>query len=461
MSSANCDSIAELSLEPENGKVLDDLGKAPWPAYSEYKNSGVDWLGDIPEQWKLKRLKFAVNLVNEKVESVDTELPYFGLENIESWTGRKIQTESQPEGVANRFDIGDVLFGKLRPYLAKAYHAQAEGGLCTGEALVLRQKDLVPRYLLYFLLSKDFINIVDSSTYGAKMPRANWDFIGNLPTLLPEVGEQTAIASFLDRETARIDALIAKKQRLIELLQEKRTALISQAVTKGLGPGVPMKDSGGEWLGEIPAHWEVKRIKNLLKAKAGAIKTGPFGSQLLSSEMYSGDVKVYNQRTVIDNDFKIGENYISIEKFEELKGFEIFPGDLMVTTRGTIGCCAIVPDEAEAGILHPCLMRLQINQNQAINEYVALLIQESRLVRDQLKFMSNATTIEVIYSESLKSVFLPMPPVGEQRKILELLEINLRHIEGLCSQTSKSLQCLQEYRTALISSAVTGKIDVR
>ena len=112
------------------------------------------------------------------------------------------------------------------------------------------------------------------------MPRANWDFIGNLPALLPEAEEQTAIATFLDRETARIDALIAKKQRLIELLQEKRSALISQVVTKGLDPGVPMKDSGVEWMGEIPAHWEVKRLVWV----AESLQTGPFGTQLHASD---------------------------------------------------------------------------------------------------------------------------------------------------------------------------------
>ncbi len=136
------------------------------------------------------------------------------------------------------------------------------------------------------------------------------------------------------RETSKIDSLVAKKERLIELLQEKRTALISHAVTKGLDPDVPRKDSGVEWLGEIPAHWTLTTIKRLLVGQKGAIKTGPFGSHLHSSEMMDSEIKVFNQRTVIDRDILGGLNYISMAKFDELKAFEAFPGDLLITTRG-------------------------------------------------------------------------------------------------------------------------------
>ena len=149
---------------------------------------------------------------------------------------------------------------KLRPYLAKVYHT-SNNGVCSSEFFVLKPKDITPNYLFEYLLNREFIDIINSSTYGAKMPRANWDFFGDQLISIPPLPEQTAIASFLDRKTARIDILIEKKQRQIELLQEKRAALISQAVTKGLDPTVPMKDSGVPWLGEVPEHWEINPLK--------------------------------------------------------------------------------------------------------------------------------------------------------------------------------------------------------
>jgi restriction endonuclease S subunit len=203
-----------------------------WKPYPGYKPSGVEWLGQIPEHWAIKRLKYSAQLINEKVEARDTDLPYIGLEHIESWTGKRFVTaeQSSSEGQSNRIRLGDVLFGKLRPYLAKVHRASEEG-ICTGELIVLKPKCVIQDFLFYYMLSKDFISVVDSSTYGAKMPRASWEFIGNLPTLVPSQDEQRAIAAFLDRETARIDTLITKIQESIDRLKEYRTALISAAVT--------------------------------------------------------------------------------------------------------------------------------------------------------------------------------------------------------------------------------------
>jgi len=199
--------------------------------YPRYKSSGVAWLGDVPAHWEVKRLKFATSL-QRKTSAKDTNLPYVGLENIESWTGKYIPNAEpeNTEGVSATFTAGDVLFGKLRPYLAKALLPTFDG-ICSSELLVLRGKSLLPEYLLRFVLSYDFVNQVDGSTYGTKMPRANWEFIGILPSPEPPDDEQSAIASFLDRETGRIDALVEKKRRFLALLKEKRQALITAAVT--------------------------------------------------------------------------------------------------------------------------------------------------------------------------------------------------------------------------------------
>jgi type I restriction enzyme S subunit len=436
--------------------------------YLEYKDSGVDWLGKIPADWEVKRLKYVATVSDERSYDFDSDLPYLGLEHIESGTGKLLQSveyhrdsSEEIESAASTFRSGDVLFGKLRPYLAKVLKPDFEGR-CSTELIVLRSgSDIDPPYLSYQLLSPGFIRWINSMTYGTKMPRANALQIESTRLALPSRLEQIKIAAFLDHETTKIDALIGKKERLIELLQEKRTALITQAVTKGLDPNVPMKDSGVEWLGEVPAHWEVLRLKYLLKARRGAIKTGPFGSQLQSSEMIAGEIKVYNQRSVLDHDFSAGENYISLHKFSELRSFEAFPGDLMITTRGTIGKCAVLPAKSERGILHPCLMRVQVDQAHALNRYLEILIQDSGMVLKQLQLMSNATTIDVIYSDSFKEVWNTIPPMCEQCEIADVLDRETAKIDMLIAKIQEAIDHLKEYRTALISAAVTGKIDVR
>ncbi len=431
-------------------------------AYPNCRPSGIEWLGVIPEHWDVRRLKYSAALMNQKVEGDQSGLPYTGLEHIESWTGKRLAPNGEPssDGQANLYRCGDVLFGKLRPYLAKVLAAEGDG-ICSGELLVLRPNATSQQYLRDYLLNRDFISVVDSSTYGTKMPRASWDFIGSLPVLVPPLDEQLAISSFLDRETARTDALIEKKQRQIQLLRERRSAIISHAVTKGLNPAASMKNSGVEWLGEIPEHWKILPLKFTLRSGSSSLKTGPFGSQLLSSEMVSGTKKVYNQRNVLDCDFRSGDNYVTESKYQELQGFTVFPSDVLVTTRGTIGRCALVPEGAELGILHPCLMRIQTNAAILLPQYLSTLIQDGGIVLLQLRLISNATTIDVVYSESLRSVRLPVPPVGEQEQILSWLSKAAAKDERLLTKAIESMDVLREYRMALVTAAVTGKIDVR
>ena len=214
------------------GFSIDPAAVREWKRYPEYKDSGVEWLGEVPEGWEVKRLKYGVILKSKRVSGRETNLPYIGLENIESWTGKLIQSEEPmiSDGQSTLFDPGDVLFGKLRPYLAKVIQAQASG-ICSSELLVLRPVDITPDFLVNYILNRDFIQTVDASTYGTKMPRANWEFIGNLPILVPPLSEQHAIAAFLDRETTQVDALIHILTQQIEKLHEYRTALISAAVT--------------------------------------------------------------------------------------------------------------------------------------------------------------------------------------------------------------------------------------
>ncbi len=259
--------------------------------YPSYEDSGVGWLGALPDHWELPRLKRVARLLTEKTDRRSNPV---GLENVEGWTGRLIETESDFEGEGVAFDVGDILFGKLRPYLAKVLLAERVGE-AVGDFHILRPaKGTDGRFLQLQMMTKVFISIVDGSTFGAKMPRANWDFMGNLPVPLPPLPEQTAIVAFLDRETGKIDALVAEQRRLIALLKEKRQAVISHAVTKGMNQDAPMKPSGIEWLGDVPGHWEVVALSRVTQDRCD----GPFGSGLKSEHYTDEGVRVVRLQNI-------------------------------------------------------------------------------------------------------------------------------------------------------------------
>jgi type I restriction enzyme S subunit len=448
------------------------IGRRRFRPYPEYKDSGVEWLGKIPVHWDivpLKRLclRSALYGANEPAETYREQGVRFlrttDISNSGDLVGDGVFVSTE---VAAEYllQTGDLLFSRSGTIGRAFLYDSARHGLCAYAGYLVRfvpGPKLLPVFGFYLAKSQQFEQWAEISTISSTIGNLNAQKYANMPCPVPPFPEQCTIASFLNRETAKIDALIEKKERLIELLQEKRTALITQAVTKGLDPTVPMKDSGIEWLGEIPTHWALVPLKSLTLARPGSIKTGPFGSQLLASDMAQEEIKVYNQRNVIAHDFTAGENYISMSKFRELASFEVFKNDILVTTRGTIGKSAIVPNGAERGILHPCLLRIQPDSDKIKIAYLALIIQESNLVINQLALASNATTIDVIYSDTIGRVLIPCPPMNEQSAIFEFLDGMTAKIDALKSSIQEAIASLREYRTALISAAVTGKIDVR
>lgn len=423
--------------------------------YKELDSSGVSWLQKKPSHWRIKRLKFSTDLINKKVSVEDSPLPYLGLEHIESWTGRKVEGEiSNSEGLASSFVVGDVLFGKLRPYLAKVHLAQQDG-LISSEALVVRSKDeLHAEFLKYYMLSRDFINIVDSSTYGSKMPRASWDFIGNLPLLLPDVEEQKVIARFLDFKTAQIDALISNKKVLLEKLTEKRTALISHAVTKGLDPSVPMKDSKVEWLGDIPAHWVPKRMRFCMK-------TNPS----------KGEIKLNDDELV---------SFIPMEAVGEFGGLNLDAEKELREIGG--GYTYFADSDVVVAKITPCFENGKGAIARGLKNGIAFGTTELHVMRsddillpDYLFHLTMSHPFRCIGESEmygaggqkrvpetfLKDFRIGLPPVNEQQDIIDYINKVNQKLDLQISKAIDVIGRLTEYRSALITNAVTGKIDVR
>ncbi len=414
--------------------------------YARFKDSGVEWLGNIPEPWQTKRLKWVAPRDVRKAGENDSRRRYVGLENVESWTGRYLPTEAaeQANGDSLLFEDDSLLFGKLRPYLAKVLKPDFPGR-CTGEFLVLSARAVSRAFLHVFLLSDPFVRTVDSSTFGAKMPRADWRFIGNLPVPLPSGPEQRVIADFLDRETARIDALIAKQERLIELLGEKRKAMISHAVTQGLNPHVKMKESGVEWLGKIPEHWEVKRLTYMFRERDERAQPD---LPLLNVSIHDGvTVREFSNTRIeqMADDFNVykvaAKDDIAFNKMRMWQGaVGVVPVDGLVS-----------PDYTVA---HP-VVEMDVSYYSALFRtdrfFVEVIGQSHGIVWDRLR----------LYWEGFKDIYVPVPPFAEQQAIVRHLGTETEYAERTTAKVRQLIERLREKRTALISAAVTGKIDVR
>ena len=428
-----------------------------FPRYPKYKDSGVEWLGEVPAHWEVKRLKHNLRLLTEKTDRRDHPV---ALENIEGWTGRFIPTETEFEGEGIAFDAGDILFGKLRPYLAKAYRAESSGE-AVGDFHVMRPRpDIDSRFAQYQILNREFIAIVDGSTFGSKMPRASWEFVGGMKVTTPPVAEQTAIAQFLDRETGKIDELVAEQRRLMELLKEKRQAVISHAVTRGLNPAAPLKPSGIEWLGDVPAHWTVATVRRIVDR----IEQG-WSPDCLGRPADPEEWGVVKSGCVNRGVFNEQENKALPNSLEPIPEYEIHVADVL-TSRAS-GSPKLVGSTAYITAIRPKLMlsdkifRIHLEPNMDREFYVALF--NSRVMRSQIqRAISGAVGLANNLPQSaLKGFFCVVPPLDKQEAIVAFLTTELAKLDTLTAEAQRAIDLLQERRTALISAAVTGQIDVR
>ena len=406
--------------------------------YPKYKDSGVSWIGEIPEGWNSKRLKFSCNLVQEK--TTDNALPYIALENIESYSGRLLSINtSVPEGSCNLYRANDVLFSKLRPYLAKCVVAQTDGK-CSSELLVLRNFEGDNKYLQYLMLSPKFIEYIDSSTYGAKMPRANWLFIGNSFIPLPSLSEQHAIVSYLDKKTEQIDRFVSEAEKEIEKLNELKQAQIARMVTHGLNPNAPMKDSGVVWIGMIPEHWKVRKISSHFKERRTKVSDKDYPALSVAREGVVPQLETAvktdngdNRKLVLKNDFVV--NSRSDRK-----------GSCGVSDYdGSVSLISIVLEPRD---IYPMYVHHLFRSNNYIEEFY----------RNGRGIVADLWTTR--YSE-MKNIFIPIPPNDEQQAIVSAINSMSEKIDMLATKLTAQIDNLRELKQRIISDAVTGKIDVR
>ncbi len=443
-----------------------------WRAYPKYQDSGIEWLGKIPEHWSGTALK---RWVEVKITDGPHETPEFVDEGI-------------PFASADAVRNGRIDFDFKRGYIRPELHARyirkvhpkrddifmVKSGATTGKLAIVdvdfefsvwsplaliraNPENLTPNFL-FSALHADYIqNQVQRTWSEGTQPNISMAAIERLYVVAPPLSEQRAIATFLDHKTAHIDALIAKKEHQVELLQEKRAALISHAVTKGLDPSVPMKDSGIEWLGEIPAHWEVKQIRYI----AESLQTGPFGSQLHSSDYVTDGTPVINPSHMkdgyIEPDHKVA---IDDKTCERLARHKLCAGDIVFARRGELGRCALVTLAEEGWLCGTGSLRMRSKLELAYPPFLNRVLSTNG-VSEWLLLQSVGSTMDNLNTSILSQLALPIPPLNKQHTIAVHLDHEIVKIDALTAKVQESIERLQEYRTALVSAAVTGKIDVR
>lgn len=448
--------------------------------YPKYKPSGVEWLGDVPEHWEVKRGRFSVR-VNPPSEilrklPVETEVSFVPMEAVGVDGGLKLDQEKPISEVGagyTEFQEQDIVVAKITPCFENGKAAIAQGltnkaAYGTTELHVLRsRKDMDHRFLFYVVLSDTFRKLGEAEMYGAGgQKRVPPEFCKDFRISIPPRPEQEAIADFLDDRTAKLDALIEKKRALIGKLKEKRSALISRTVTKGLPPEAvqaglnpkpKLKPSGNFWLGDIPEHWKMTRIKRITSVRGRIGFRGYTTDDLVNEE---DGVLALGGSNLGDNGLiRLDKRtFLTWEKYDESPEIQIEIGDLVLGQRGTCGKVALIKDDITPATINPSLVILK--QPSVDARYLCYWIL-GRFVQSIFDSFLSATAVPMLSQQQIGNVDICHPPFAEQEAIANYLDRETANVDRMIQKVETAIEKLTEYRTALITAAVTGKIDVR
>lgn len=438
-------------------------------------NQPASWLGEVPANWSVKRLKYVSSINDEALpETTDPEyeLLYVDIGSVDATEGiqkkEPIIFENAPSRARRIVRDGDTIVSTVRTYLrAVTPIEQPEQNLVvsTGFAVV-RPRGAAPKFLAYCLRSSYFIETVVSRSVGVSYPATNPTDVSCIEVPLPPIEEQQAIARFLDAKTAQIDTLVAKKRQLIDKLKEKRSALIAHTVTRGLPPEAAkaaglepnpeMRDSEVDWIGEIPIHWLVKRL-GFMCSKIGSGKTPSGGAETYED---SG-VAFLRSQNVYDEELKLSDIvYINHEVDTEMQNSRVKPFDVLLNITGaSIGRTCIVPENLPSANVnqHVCIIRLA---DTSISKFVSWVL-KAPFIKAQIDAAQSGAAREGLNFDQISKFSFALPDEFERNAICEYMVRQTFQLDQLTANVESAVNRLTEYRQALITSAVTGKIDVR
>ena len=418
-----------------------------YQTYPAYKDSGVEWLGDEPEHWEIKRLKFLCKVQTGDKDTVnaieDGTYPFFvrsqTVEHINSFT----------------FDCEAVLTAGDGVGVGKVFHYVNGKFDFHQRVYMMNNFNKVTGVFFFHYLATLFHKVALDGGAKSTVDSLRMPLFMNFQISVPPLSEQQKIAQFLDHETAKIDTLIEKQQRLIELLKEKRQAVISHAVTKGLNPNAPMKDSGVEWLGDVPEHWTVNNINYILNAIGDVDHYMPQSVENGIPYVMTGDLKEFVSSINFKHCKQVShEDYIKLsQKIKSSKG------DLIVARYATIGTASYVDIDADFLVSYSCVT-IKPNLSKVFGLYLFYYFKSDSFLQG-IQNQINTNTQGNVGINDLKKVTIALPTLAEQSKIIEFLDKKVSKIDTLIEKSISAIELMQERRNALISAAVTGKIDVR
>jgi type I restriction enzyme S subunit len=442
-----------------------------FPRYPEYKDSGVEWLGEVPGHWDVLALKKRFQIIGGSTPKSDTESFWDGdilwatpsdLSKRDSVymndTQRKITAAGLASCGTTLVPARSIVLSTRAPIGSLAI-AQTE--MCTNQGCksLVPSEDAITEYFAYLLsISSTELNIRGKGTTFLEL---SGDELGAFKVPTPPLPEQTQIAAFLDRETAKIDALVAEQRRLMALLKEKRQAVISHAVTRGLNPDAPMKPSGIEWLGNVPEHWDVTKIKRLVATFEQGWSPQCEGFPVETDQEW-GVLKV---GCVNGGTFRPEENKTLPPELEPIPSLGIVMGDLLLSranTRELVGGAAIAKQDHTNLLLCDKLYRLRFSPTVCSPMFIALYL-GTGMARGQIELAATGASSSMvnISQATILELELALPEFQEQQTIVTFLEAQSAKFDTLTTEAQRAIDLLQERRTALISAAVTGQIDVR
>lgn len=441
-----------------------ECGLRRFRTYPGHKDSGVEWMGEVPEHWGVKPLKFTVKMNPDDLPDStpdDIQITYVDIGSVSQEKGITSTEDydflNAPSRARRLVRDGDTIISTVRTYLRAVAAIKTPPDnmvVSTGFAVLRPVEGVTSNFLSLAVQSDFFISRVVSLSEGVSYPAIAPSALARIELWLPPNDEQVAIATFLDRETMRIDELVVKKERLIDLLQEKRAALITHAVTKGLDPNVPMKDSGVEWLGKIPANWEGNRLKHLIRVP---LKYGANEAAESRDMTWPRFVRI----TDITESGDLREDTFCSLPPDVASAYILDDGDVLFARSGaTVGKSFLYRLSWGQCCYAGYLIRARIDRSKMTDDFFRYF-SSSRAYWDQIFSSLIQATIQNMSAEKYANLWLRVPPLGEQRGIVSFLDRETARIDALVAKVNEAIERLKEYRIALISAAVTGKIDVR
>jgi type I restriction enzyme S subunit len=432
-----------------------------YPRYPAYKDSGVEWLGEVPAHWEVRRTDAILRYDKRQVEPSSLpsdEVFHYSIPIIHQTGDGQNEPVNSIDSAKLLITAERVLVSKLNPRKGMVLLARPHTlpTIASTEFVPFEPLDTDPRWATYLFLSESTRQRISATVRSATRShqRAEVADVTKLWHAVPSKAEQENIANFLDRETARIDALIEKKRRLIELLQEQRAAIITRAVTRGLDPHAPMKNSGVEWLGEIPAHWDVRRLKFLARVplKYGASESADLDDPELPRFIRITDIT--DQGQLRDDTFKSLPEDVAQE-------FLLADGDILLARSGaTAGKSFLYREKFGRAAYAGYLIRMRSEQELLVPEFLRFYTASTVYWR-WISANTIQSTIPNVSAEKYASLLVPLPTVEEQRAITYSAQSATSRLDQVIQRIDKAVRSLLELRSSLITAAVTGAIDVR